>query len=381
MAINRNILVVTLLAAVASTPALATDGDLRTGAVFVMTNQRDNEVIAYDRNTDGTLVEVGRFSTGGRGNPVPQGTDPPTDPLASQGSLIVSDDGRFVLAVNAKSSNLSTMRITKSGLTLVSVSSTRGTRPISIANFSSLVYVLNESNENSLTNLTGFILGPFGRLRQLPGSDRVITSDPSFDAGHVALGRDGRLLAVTDKHSDQITTFRVTDTGVLKEEAVVTPSSGATPFGVAFDGQGHLIVSEAQGGEELAGSLSSYGIETDGALTSISNSVANSQTATCWIVATDDAKFVYSSSTGSGQVSSYSLGANGELTLLESTASNTAEDSAVTDMALSSDAKFLYVIQAGRKSIAIFRVESDGTLVRQPSKGGLPSGVQGIAAN
>jgi 6-phosphogluconolactonase (cycloisomerase 2 family) len=50
-------------------------------------------------------------------------------------------------------------------------------------------------------------------------------------------------------------------------------------------------------------------------------------------------------------------------------------------MALSRDGQFLYVIQAGRLSIAIFRVESDGTLTRQPSKGGLPAGVQGIAAN
>jgi hypothetical protein len=61
MAMSQNVLVVTLLAAAISTPALATDGDLRTGAVFVMTNQTDNEVIAYDRNADGSLVEVGRF--------------------------------------------------------------------------------------------------------------------------------------------------------------------------------------------------------------------------------------------------------------------------------------------------------------------------------
>jgi 6-phosphogluconolactonase (cycloisomerase 2 family) len=80
-------------------------------------------------------------------------------------------------------------------------------------------------------------------------------------------------------------------------------------------------------------------------------------------------------------VSSYSLATNGELTLLESSASNTAADSAVTDMALSRDGQFLYVIQAGRLSIAIFRVESDGTLTRQPSKGGLPPGCKGIAAN
>src|SRR5262245_27361484 len=133
-----------LLAAAVSTPAFATDGDLRTGAVFVMTNQNTNEIIAYDRATDGSLLEVGRFATGGRGNPTPQGTDADTDPLASQGSLLVSDNGRFVLAVNARSNNVSSMRITKTGLTLVTLNSSGGTRPVSLANFSSLIYVLNE---------------------------------------------------------------------------------------------------------------------------------------------------------------------------------------------------------------------------------------------
>jgi 6-phosphogluconolactonase len=382
MAITRNIFVATLLAAAVSTPAPATNGDLRTGAVFVMTNQTDNEVIAYDRNTDGSLVEVGRFSTGGRGNPVPQGSDPATDPLASQGSLIVSDDGRFVLAANAKSNNISSMRITKTGLTLVAKNLSGGTRPVSIANFSSLIYVLNEGDENDLTNINGWVLGPFGVLRHLPESERRISNDPTSDAGQVALSRDGRLLTVTDKLLNRITTFRVNDMGRADTDTrVVTPSSGTTPFGVASDGQGHLIVAESQAGAELAGSLSSYGVATDGALTSISSSVANSQTAPCRVVVTDDAKFVYTTNTGSGQVSSYSLGTDGTLTLLESTASNTAAGSAPTDMALSRDGQFLYVIAAGRQSIFIFSVQSDGTLARVPSVTGLPSGVQGIAAN
>jgi 6-phosphogluconolactonase (cycloisomerase 2 family) len=381
MPISSKILVVTLLAAAASTPALATDGDLRTGAVFVMTNQNNNEVIAYDRSEDGSLIEAGRFDTGGRGNPVPQGTDPATDPLASQGSLIVSWDGRFVVAANAKSNNISSFRITKTGLTLVSVSQTRGTRPISIANFSTLLYILNEDDTNSLTNLTGYILGPFGRLRHLPGSDIVITADPTFDAGTVALDRDGRLLAITDKHANQITTFKVSDTGVLKPEAVVTPSNGTTPFGVAFDGKGHMVVAEAQGGTDAAGTLSSYGIQTDGGLTSISSSVANSQTAPCWVVATNDAKFIYTSNSGSGQVSSYRLASDGGLELLESTVSNVAAGSAPTDIALSRNGEFMYVLAAGRRSINVYHLDSDGSVDRMPSVIGLPAGVQGIAAN
>jgi 6-phosphogluconolactonase len=381
MAITRHILVLTVLAAAMSTPALAANGDLRTGAVFLMTNQPDNEVIAYDRNADGSLVEVGRFSTDGHGNPVPQGTDPATDPLASQGSLIVSENGRYVLAVNAKSHNISSLRITKTGLTLVAKNSTGGRRPISIANFASMIYVLNESSiDSESTILTGLFLGPFGLLQRLRDVDRVISNDLESDVAQVAISHDGRTLTVTDKVLSRIKTFKVNDRGRL-DPAIVTPSTGLTPFGVAYDGQGHLIVSEAQGGAELAGSLSSYGISLDRTLTPISSSIANSQTAPCWVVVTDDAKFVYTTNTGTGQVSSYSLAANGQLTLLESSASNTAAGSAPTDMALSRDGRYLYVIAAGRQSIFVFQVRSDGTLARLPSVTGLPSGAQGIAAN
>src|SRR5437879_1539158 len=65
------------------------------GAVFVMTNAADkNEIIAYRRNADGSLNEVHRFPTGGRGS----GGN--VDPLASQGSLTLTQDRSLLLAVN-----------------------------------------------------------------------------------------------------------------------------------------------------------------------------------------------------------------------------------------------------------------------------------------
>ena len=60
---------------------------------------------------------------------------------------------------------------------------------------------------------------------------------------------------------------------------MITPSSGAVPFGVDFDRKGHLLVVEAG-----ANAVSSYDIAHDGSLQTISASVANGQAATCWIV-------------------------------------------------------------------------------------------------
>jgi len=69
--------------------------NFKSGAVYVLTNQVSNAVTAFDRAPYGTLTSAGTFSTGGAGNPVAQPGDPPTDPLASQGALILSDNAIY----------------------------------------------------------------------------------------------------------------------------------------------------------------------------------------------------------------------------------------------------------------------------------------------
>src|SRR5258708_7418511 len=64
--------------------------------VFVMTNQAaDNTVLVFHRNPDGSVSQVAEVSTQGLGN------GGAGDPLGSQGSLTLSDDGRLLLAVDA----------------------------------------------------------------------------------------------------------------------------------------------------------------------------------------------------------------------------------------------------------------------------------------
>jgi 6-phosphogluconolactonase (cycloisomerase 2 family) len=106
--------------------------NFKSGAVYVLTNQVSNAVAAFDRAPDGTLTAAGTFSTGGAGNPVAQPGDPPTDPLASQGALILSNDKKFLFAVNAGSNEISVLSIGKDALTLVDKVSSGGVRPISL---------------------------------------------------------------------------------------------------------------------------------------------------------------------------------------------------------------------------------------------------------
>src|SRR5690349_9559386 len=112
----KAILALGTLAAAATLPAFAAPGNDFFGAqhaVFVMTNDADgNDVIAYERNANGTLHSPHRYATGGRGS---GGT---VDPLGSQGSLTLSDDGSYLFAANAGSGSVSVFRVFGSHLLL-----------------------------------------------------------------------------------------------------------------------------------------------------------------------------------------------------------------------------------------------------------------------
>jgi 6-phosphogluconolactonase len=357
-------------------PNTAAANNFKSGAVYVLTNQVNNAVAAFDRAPDGTLTPAGVFSTGGSGNPVPQPGDPPTDPLASQGALILSDNNRFLFAVNAGSNEISVLSIGKDTLTLVDKISSGGVRPISLTVHEDLLYVLNEGGT---PNITGFTISDTGELTPLPGSTRPLVGGSAADPAEVSFSRDGALLVVTEKATNLIDVYVVGTDGVAGPP-ISNPSAGMTPFGFAFDQRNHLIVSEAFGGAPNASAVSSYSAALSGVLSVISASVPDFQTAACWIVITNSGRYVYTSNTGSGSVSSYRLASGGVLSLLDSVAANLGPMSAPIDMALNNGSRYLYVHAAGLQTVEAFRVEPDGSLTPIGNVGGLPFGAQGIAA-
>ena len=350
--------------------------NLKSGAVYVLTNQVSNAVAVFDRAPNGTLTPAGMFSTGGAGNPVPPPGDTPADPLASQGALVLSNNNKLLFAVNAGSNEISVLSIGKDSLTLVDKVSSAGVRPISLTLHEDLLYVLNEG---ATPNITGFLVSNTGELTLLPGSTRPLTGGSMADPAQVSFSRDGALLVVTEKATNLIDVYVVGADGVAGAP-ISNPSSGQTPFGFAFDQHNNLIVSEAFGGAPNASAVSSYTAAFSGMLNVVSESVPDFQTAACWIVITDSGRYVYTSNTGSGSVSSYELASSGVLTLLNSVAANTGAMSAPIDMALTNGSRYLYVHAAGSQAVQGFRVEADGSLTAIGSVGGLPLGAQGIAA-
>jgi 6-phosphogluconolactonase (cycloisomerase 2 family) len=351
--------------------------NLNAGAVYVMTNQVNNAIAVFGRAADGTLTPAGQFSTGGAGNPVPQGTDPATDPLASQGALILGQGGQFLFAVNAGSNQISVLRISRSRLVLVGVFDSGGIRPISLTLYNNLLYVLNEGGT---PNITGFTVGADGTLTPLAGSSQPLIGGTAADPAEISFNSDGTLLVVTEKAGNRIDTYTVDENG-LPSAPIANASNGMTPFGFAFNNPGFLVVSEAFGGTPNQAAASSYSASQAGMLSVVSGSVPNSQTASCWMVITNDGHTAFVSNTGSGTISSYGLSADdGTLSLTNSTGGNTGPNSAPIDIALNVSSHFLYVLAGGLQSVVSFRVEQDGSLTMIDTDAGLPLGAQGIAA-
>jgi 6-phosphogluconolactonase (cycloisomerase 2 family) len=189
---------------------------------------------------------------------------------------------------------------------------------------------------------------------------------------------DGEVLVVTEKATNLIDTFEVDEDGAAGP-AVTHPSAGVTPFGFAFTRHGTLIVSEAVGGAVNASSASSYDVSEDG-IELISAAVPTQQSAACWAVATKNGKYAYTANAGSGSISLYGVGRDGVLVLRSSVAGFTGANSHPTDMALSHDSQFLYVLANTTQSIGAFAVQSDGSLTAVSGAGGLPVSAVGLAA-
>lgn len=362
-----------LLGVAVLTPINSSADNLKSGAVYVLTNQVVNAIAVFNRAPDGTLTAAGMFPTGGAGDPVPQPGDPPTDPLASQGSLILSAN-HLLFAVNAGSNEISVLRVEKSGLVLVDKVASGGVRPISLTVHEDLLYVLNEGGT---PNITGFTIAEDGSLTPLAGSTRPLIGGTGADPAQVGFSGDGSLLVVTEKLGNRLDSYTVGADG-LPSAPIANPSSGLTPFGFAFRND-VLVVSEAFGGMPNQGKASSYGATMGGTLSVISGSVPDFQTAACWVVITNG-KVVFVSNTGSASISSYQLSGGGALSLIEAVAGSTGAGSAPIDMALSNNSRFLYVSDNGLQMVHSFAVEKDGTLTPIDNDGGLPFGVQGIAA-
>jgi 6-phosphogluconolactonase (cycloisomerase 2 family) len=337
-------------------------------AVYVQTNDAAvNEVIAFSRSEDGALALLGRYSTGGRGTGSPH--------LASAGSVVLSDDGRWLLVVNAGSDELSLFAVQPDGLRLADRAGSGGSKPTSVALSGALVYVLN----NGTPSISGFRLAD-GKLTEIPASTRKLSSADA-DPAQVAFTADGTVLIVTERGTDTISSYLIDEHGQAQGPATIK-SSGQTPYGFGLTADGSLIVSEAFGGATGAAAASSYAVSGAGELTMLSGSVGDSRSEVCWVALSKDDRFAYVTNFGDGTVSCYEITADRSLKLHEPVAGSTRQgEKGIRDEAISGDGRYLYAIDPDAQKLFGWAVGEGGQLTPVGEFGGVPDTVAGLAAS
>ena len=341
-------------------------------SVFVMTNSAEkNEVVGFIRNADGSLQEGRSFATGGRGS------GGGTDPLESQGSLVLSTDHRLLFAVNGGSGDITVFAVHGPELSRIERVASGGSFPNAIAQQGNLVYVLNSGGGS---HVTGFRLEQNGKLARIPGATSYLTTNIAR-GGSLAFSPDGRFLVVTEKATNLLDVFPVNADGTLGER-VTTTSAGPGLFAVVFAPNGAAIASETGAAGGLS-AISSYAVSPNGSLTPITSSLSTAGAATCWQAVTPDGRFVYSSNSATATISGFAIGNDGSLTALAGTVVATlAPGAANLDVAISSDGQYLQTLNSRAGTVSTFHINQDGTLTFVGEINGVTAnaGFNGIAA-
>jgi len=330
------------------------------GQAYVNDNTAgENTIAGFDRNADGSLTPI-------PGSPFPAGGAGSAAGLASQGALQLSSDGRYLLAVDAGSNQISVLRLGIGGAPqpVGAPVPSGGSDPVSIAVSGNLVYVANAGAGD--TNVTGFILAPNGTLYPLPNS--TVALPEGSGPADVLFNPTGQKLVVTLVNTATIASYDVRFDGrLIAAPGSPFPAQGPGPFGSEFrpTNPSQLFVSNAHGGEGN-GTVSAFNDSSSGELTSIGSSpFADLQTAPCWVEISHDGQFLFTVNTGSGEISSYAIYPNGSLVLLSSTPFGSAGAGAV-DARLSPNGRTLLVNGSQANVIASFAVNG-GNLTELPS--------------
>lgn len=387
--------------------------DVGRSRVYAMANKAEgNTILVFQRAADGTLSLIQEAPTGGLGSGPGQlavagaPLEPAGNPLTSQDSLVMTQDGRFLLAVDAGSNEISVMEVTQDGLRFADKAPSGGDVPVAVANHGNLVYVINEGEHSQDLNgarptMTGYFLDNQGKLSPIPNSSRV-TGSPDAQPGDILFSPDGRFLIITDKFAETyIHVLHVDDDSTTHEVGAYVATTPA-PLGAAFVHRQILAVTEANASivngrrtGVLNGSvMSTYRLMDDGTLESISPSVRTNQTVACWVRFTPNGRYAYVTNKGSGSVSSFLVSPQGELTLLASRAGDT--DGLFTqplDEDITPDGQFLYVITptGGQHELILpvpqnlgtirgYHIEEDGSLTPVGIVTGFPISISGIVA-
>src|SRR4029077_8248992 len=308
-------------------------------------------VLQYESGPNGALSLAGTFSAQGAGTGAA---------LASQGAVVLTHDGHWLLVVDAGSNQITVFQVNRDGsLVFVDAVGSQGISPISLTVSDNLVYVLN----GATPNIAGFSLSDSGQLNFIVGSAQPLSGSPSSSPEQIGFSNQGNVLVVTEKAAGVIDTYSVGENGLAGAPNTI-PSNAPGPYGFGFTRQGFLVLSEAAGN-----SLSSYAVSDSASLRTISGAIPDFGIAPCWVAVSQDGKVAYTSNAHGGTISAYSISEKGTLSLISSVAAKTSVPT--LDLALNGNGHYLYALNGGH--ITSFQTFPDGGISQASTISGVPA--------
>lgn len=338
--------------------------------LYTQTNESANTVLQFTRGADGRLTRGASVATGGAGtNGIRLNGTPGPNTLGSQFSVITVPASRLLITANGGDNSISVFGLDASSGAPVLMRNTKtaGLRPNSLAMANQVLYA---SFLGGSLQLGAYRLAADGSLAQI-GLYNVAQMgglNPAMVAPtQILVSPDQRFVVVsTGTASNAVLSFPINADGSLGN-----PVANTTQFATPFAGQfvrtsGGSTVYLSTGITGI--SLTAYTMSSTGVLTPLSQAAATGVGAPCWLSVTPDGRYAYVGN-GSGSISSYAIGPDGSLTLLQAMAAAepgvlAGVNSVAGDSWVSPDGRVLYSTYLGADKIVSYAIAADGTLAK-----------------
>jgi 6-phosphogluconolactonase len=237
----------------------------------------------------------------------------------------------------------------------------------------SILYVANNGSDN----VSGYsINATSGILAAIPGSPFSNVFRPSA----MAVSSNGFFAYVTNVGTSTVSAFRVSTEGALLS-VPTTPSNPnpapveAAPGALAIaPNTKHVYV-----GNSGTDKVTAFNIEASGALTLIpqtagtTNPVSVNGADPAAIAITQNGQFLYVANSGSNDITAFSIGATGLLSLIAPSGANAnpikTSVTAPKGLAISPNGSFLYVANSSAQNVTVFQIGTNGLLTLVPAAG------------
>lgn len=337
-------------------------GGAGTTSILYVTNSGSNNVSGYSINaTSGILAAI---------------PGSPFSNVSSPSAMAVSSNGFFAYVTNSSASNVTAFRVSTEGALLLVPPTPVNPNPVAVDAAPSALAISSDTKHlyvanNGTDTVTAFNIEAAGALTlisQTAGNTNP-TAVNGADPASIAIPQSGKFLYAANSGSNDVTAFSIGATGLLSRiapsgaNANPISTGGKVPKDVAISPNGSFLYVANSGSDNLT----VFQIGANGLLTLVmpagsnTNPVSTGGTTPNALMISLDGRFLYAAN-GGGNVSVFTIGGDGLLTLVPSAAGNLNPVSAGTGpvaLTMSSDGQFLYVAnQGGRVSAYTVNTET-----------------------